>query len=90
MVPGLTEREFQALEAIRRDWLASEMTWSVPAPLVTPRSHSSLPRTIWTFLTRLAAGLFVLLRSNRRRPAIEAGGGELARPATGGRPVAGW
>jgi hypothetical protein len=35
MVPGLTEREFHALETIRREWLDGELTLRHPAPAQT-------------------------------------------------------
>jgi hypothetical protein len=67
MVPGLTEREFHALEAIRRDWLDSELSRRTLAPLDYPIPIGSRLRTAAALLARLSGRALTHARSNGPR-----------------------
>ena len=86
MVPGLTEREFQALEAIRREWLDSDLTRRVPQPLDTSTPIRNRVLTAFARLTGLCGQLIARSRASGMR-----GTRSSAKPAAarGHRPEAG-
>ena len=89
MVPGLTEREFHALESIRREWINESLTRRVSLTTALPKPRRGGGRTLLVVLSWLRL-LIPRHRPWQELPQARQVGDALAGGVAGATPDRSW